>query len=238
VVEFINLTKKKIVITGTSSGIGFELARKFLKSGNLVWGCSRSKSTILHKNYKHKVLNLEKKNHIEKWIKQISKDSSNEIDICVLNAAFYERNLNYFETEQNIIKTISVNLISSILISKKISKLMINNNRGMIVFFSSSAVVVKDIGTSTYSSSKIALETFAQILNKELKKFKIKIFIFRLNYLKTRLSKDLKKTEVRKLLKKFKSNIFNNTNKVYSKIIELFKKNINTQNILISDKLR
>jgi len=237
-VEFINLTKKKIVITGTSSGIGFELARKFLKSGNLVWGCSRSKSTILHKNYKHKVLNLEKKNHIEKWIKQISKDSSNEIDICVLNAAFYERNLNYFETEQNIIKTISVNLISSILISKKISKLMINNNRGMIVFFSSSAVVVKDIGTSTYSSSKIALETFAQRLNKELKKFKIKIFIFRLNYLKTRLSKDLKKTEVRKLLKKFKSNIFNNTNKVYSKIIELFKKNINTQNILISDKLR
>ena len=237
-VEFINLTKKKIVITGTSSGIGFELARKFLKSGNLVWGCSRSKSTILHKNYKHKVLNLEKKNHIEKWIKQISKDSSNEIDICVLNAAFYERNLNYFETEQNIIKTISVNLISSILISKKISKLMINNNRGMIVFFSSSAVVVKDIGTSTYSSSKIALETFAQILNKELKKFKIKIFIFRLNYLKTRLSKDLKKTEVRKLLKKFKTNIFNNTNKVYSKIIELFKKNINTQNILISDKLR
>ena len=169
----------------------------------------------MHKNYKHKVLNLEKKNHIEKWIKQISKDSSNEIDICVLNAAFYERNLNYFETEQNIIKTISVNLISSILISKKISKLMINNNRGMIVFFSSSAVVVKDIGTSTYSSSKIALETFAQILNKELKKFKIKIFIFRLNYLKTRLSKDLKKTEVRKLLKKFKSNIFNNTNKVY-----------------------
>ena len=192
----------------------------------------------MHKNYKHKVLNLEKKNHIEKWIKQISKDSSNEIDICVLNAAFYERNLNYFETEQNIIKTISVNLISSILISKKISKLMINNNRGMIVFFSSSAVVVKDIGTSTYSSSKIALETFAQILNKELKKFKIKIFIFRLNYLKTRLSKDLKKTELRKLLKKFKSNIFNNTNKVYSKIIELFKKNINTQNILISDKLR
>ena len=237
-VEFINLTKKKIVITGTSSGIGFELARKFLKSGNLVWGCSRSKSTILHKNYKHKVLNLEKKNHIEKWIKQISKDSSNEIDICVLNAAFYERNLNYFETEQNIIKTISVNLISSILISKKISKLMINNNRGMIVFFSSSAVVVKDIGTSTYSATKIALETFAQILNKELKKFKIKIFIFRLNYLKTRLSKDLKKTEVRKLLKKFKSNIFNNTNKVYSKIIELFKKNINTQNIIISDKLR
>ena len=108
----------------------------------------------------------------------------------------------------------------------------------MIVFFSSSAVVVKDIGTSTYSSSKIALETFAQILNKELKKFKIKIFVFRINYLKTRLSKDLKKNEVRKLLKKFRTNIFSNSSKVYSKIIELFNKNIHNQNILISDKLR
>ena len=236
--EFTNLTNKKIVITGTSSGIGFELAKKFLKSGNFVWGCSRSKSTISHKNYKHKVLNLEKKKHIEKWVKQISKDSINKIDICILNAAFYERNLNYFETEQNIVKTISINLISSILISKKISKLMIKNNKGMIVFFSSSAVVVKDIGTSTYSSSKIALETFAQILNKELKKFKIKIFVFRINYLKTRLSKDLKKNEVRKLLKKFRTNIFSNSSKVYSKIIELFNKNIHNQNILISDKLR
>ena len=65
------------------------------------------------------MLNLEKKKHIEKWVKQISKDSINKIDICILNAAFYERNLNYFETEQNIVKTISINLISSILISKK-----------------------------------------------------------------------------------------------------------------------
>jgi 3-oxoacyl-[acyl-carrier protein] reductase len=145
VVEFINLNRKNIIITGTSNGIGLELARKFLKSGNFVWGCSRSKSNISHKNYKHNVLNLEKKNEIEKWIKKVSKESSNIIDLLILNAAYYERNLNYFETEKNIVKTISINLISSILIAKKISKLMIKNNSGMILFFSSSAVVVKDV---------------------------------------------------------------------------------------------
>ena len=237
-VEFINLNRKNIIITGTSNGIGLELARKFLKSGNFVWGCSRSKSNISHKNYKHFVLNLEKKNEIEKWIEKVSKESSNIIDLLILNAAYYERNLNYFETEKNIIKTISINLISSILIAKKISKLMIKNNSGMILFFSSSAVVVKDIGTSTYSSSKIAIETFAEILNKELKKFKVKTFIFRINYLKTRLSKDMKKNDIKRLLDKFKTNIFSNTNKVYIKIIKLFNNKIQNQNILISDKLR
>ena len=55
---------------------------------------------------------------------------------------------------------------------------MFKKNKGMIVFFSSSAVVVKDIGTSSYSSSKAGLEIFAKILNKELKKFNIKTIYY------------------------------------------------------------
>ena len=34
---------KNILITGTSKGIGNFLAKKFLKTGNNVWGCSRKK---------------------------------------------------------------------------------------------------------------------------------------------------------------------------------------------------
>ena len=63
---------------------------------------------------------------------------------------------------------------------------MFKQNKGMIVFFSSSAVVVKDIGTSSYSSSA-GLEIFAKILNKELKKFNIRTFIIRINYIKNKI---------------------------------------------------
>ena len=108
----------------------------------------------------------------------------------------------------------------------------------MIVFFSSSAVVVKDVGTSSYSSSKAGLEVFAKILDKELKKFKIKTFIFRINYIKTKLSKSLTRKKVKKLKKKFSTNRFKNVNQVYLKILELFKKKPNNKNILLSDKLR
>jgi 3-oxoacyl-[acyl-carrier protein] reductase len=238
VAGFINLIKKKIIITGTSSGLGLELAKKFLSDGNYVWGCSRSKSSILHKNYSHSIIDIEKVKQINKWVNKIKNETTNNVDLLILNAAYYKRNLNFFESDKDIVKTISINLISSILIIKKITELMLKKNKGMIVFFSSSAVVVKDVGTSSYSSSKAGLEMFAKILDKEIKKFKIKTFIFRINYIKTKLSKSLTRNRVKKLKKKFSTNKFKNVNQVYLKILELLKKKTNTKNILISDKLR
>jgi len=237
-VGFINLIKKKVIITGTSSGLGLELAKKFLSEGNYVWGCSRSRSSISHKNYSHSIIDIEKVTQINKWVNKIKNETTNKVDLLILNAAYYKRNLNFFESDQDIVKTISINLISSILIIKKITELMLKKNKGMIVFFSSSAVVVKDVGTSSYSSSKAGLEVFAKILDKELKKFKIKTFIFRINYIKTKLSKSLTRKKVKKLKKKFSTNRFKNVNQVYLKILELFKKKPNNKNILLSDKLR
>ncbi len=234
----INLINKRIIITGTSSGLGLEIAKKFLNTGSYVWGCSRSKSNISHKNYNHTIVDLEKIIQINKWIKKIKRETMGKPDILILNAAYYKRSLNFFENEKDIIKTISVNLISPILLIKKITELMFKQNKGMIVFFSSSAVVVKDIGTSSYSSSKAGLEIFAKILNKELKKFNIRTFIIRINYIKTKLSKALDKQKVKKLQKKFSTNKFKNSSQVYQKILNLFNQKKKNQNIIISDKLR
>ena len=35
------MTKKRIFITGVSSGLGYGLALNYLKAGEDVWGCSR-----------------------------------------------------------------------------------------------------------------------------------------------------------------------------------------------------
>lgn len=43
----------KILITGTSQGIGKAIAEKFLQSGHEVIGIDRQKSGIEHKNYEH-----------------------------------------------------------------------------------------------------------------------------------------------------------------------------------------
>ena len=114
----------------------------------------------------------------------------------------------------------------------------IKKNKGMIVFFSSSATILNDIGTSSYSSSKAGLETFARILSKELKTFKISVYIFRINYIKTRISENLKIKKIKNLLSKFKTNIFSNTDKIYYKILKLSEKKLKSKEILVSDKIK
>ena len=69
------MIKKRIIITGTSSGLGLEIAKKFLNTGSYVWGCSRSKSNISHKNYNHTIVDLEKIIQINKWINKIKRET-------------------------------------------------------------------------------------------------------------------------------------------------------------------
>ena len=42
-----DIANKKVVITGTSRGIGYTLAEAFLESGALVCGVSRSESDLI-----------------------------------------------------------------------------------------------------------------------------------------------------------------------------------------------
>ena len=52
---------------------------------------------------------------------------------------------------------------------------MIQNKKGLIIYFSSVATIINEVGTSIYSSSKSGLETFSQTIKQELDKFNIKV---------------------------------------------------------------
>lgn len=47
-----------VVITGTSSGIGYAIAKKFLDAGHAVTGIDVLKSSLIHKNYRHVVSDI------------------------------------------------------------------------------------------------------------------------------------------------------------------------------------
>lgn len=76
-----------IIITGTSSGIGYGLAHEYLKQGATVWGISRRAAVELveHKNYRHLQLDLIQHDEIRKSIPEFIKPQ-NSFDLLILNA--------------------------------------------------------------------------------------------------------------------------------------------------------
>lgn len=227
-----------IVITGTSRGVGYELTKKFLSKGNKVWGCSRGKPNIYQKNYFHTKIDLCEELKIEKWVKKIEKETNKNIDIFISNSSIFNRNFNTLEKDISIIQTVKINLLTPILLTKYISKSMIKNRRGTIIFFSSIASVLEEIGTSTYASSKSGLEVFAKIIRKELSPFKIKLNIFRILYISTKLSNELDKKKITNLKRKFKTNKFGTIDKIFNKIMNIYHKKENLEKTLLYDKYK
>jgi short-subunit dehydrogenase len=237
--EFLFLIRNSnIVITGTSRGVGYELAKKFLSNGNKVWGCSRRKSNIHKKNYFHTKMNLCNENKIKKWVKKIEKQTNKKIDILISNSSIFNRSLNSLEAESSITETIKTNLLAPMMITKHISKCMIQNKKGTIIFFSSIASILEEIGTSSYASSKSALESFSKIIKNELKIFNINVSVFRILYVSTELSNKLNKKKIINLKKKFKTNKFGTINKIYKNIVKIFEDKKNTPNTVLFDTLK
>ena len=217
------IKNSNIVITGTSHGIGRELTIKLIKNGNKVWGCSRKNDLIKMKNYFHCRVNLSDLNQIKEWINKVSKESSGKIDIFISNAAIFKRRLSLLDSFDNVTETVKVNLIASMLITKMLSKFMIQNKKGLIIFFSSVATIINEVGTSSYASSKSGLETFSQIIKNELNEFNIKVITLRILYVPTKLSSKLNNKEITILKNRFKTNKFGTINKIFNKINELYK---------------
>ena len=232
------IKNSNIIITGTSSGIGRELTIKFLKNGNKVWGCSRKEDSIKKKNYFHSKLDLTNSSKVSTWIHKATRDMGGKIDIFISNAASFERKLNSLDSFKSIKKTIDINLIAPILITNMLSKFMIQNKKGFIIYFSSVATIVNEVGTSIYSSSKSGLETFSQTVKQELDKFNIKVTTLRILYVPSRLSDKLSSKEIIILKNKFKTNKFGTIDKIFNKINKLHKSKKIPKNNLFCDNLK
>ena len=63
-----------IIITGTSKGIGSALANSYLQNGDIVVGCSRTKSDIEHPNYRHFLLSVDDEKAVVRMVRAVKKE--------------------------------------------------------------------------------------------------------------------------------------------------------------------
>ena len=192
--------KKFFIITGTSRGIGKQLAEFYLSKGHQVSGCSRGKSKIKNINYDHYELSVSEETQVISMIKMVIKKHG-RIDVLLDNAGI--ANMNHilttpYKSAKNIFNT---NFFGTFLFSREVAKIMIKHKAGNIVNFTTIAVPTKLEGEAIYAASKAAIENFTQISAKELSKFGIRVNAIGPTPIPTDLIKNIKKEKINVLLK-------------------------------------
>ena len=161
-----------IVITGSSRGIGFELARLFANDGHKVLALSRNNAPIAalgHENISSFSFDLANMADYDK-MDNFLKNNWSQVDILVNNAGKL-LNKPFLETAMDEFEEIyKVNVFGVANITKRIIPLMPKN--GHVVTISSMGGVqgsVKFPGLSAYSSSKGAVITMTELWAEEFK---------------------------------------------------------------------
>ena len=199
--NFFNLENKITIITGSSRGIGFSLAKGFIKAGAIVHGISRQKSDLLiSKNYFQHTLDLQNKKSISSLIKKIG-DEFGKIDVLINCAGVSIQDDNSNLIDNSINKILDINLLSPYYLSKAVIEYMKKEKNGSIINISSIGAHLGFPRNPAYISSKAGLSGLTRSMAYDYAKFGIRVNNIVPGYFKTDMTKesfnDPKKNEER-----------------------------------------
>ena len=163
---------KKIIITGTSKGIGYALAQYFARNQAVVYAVSRN---VVEYSFDNIIPIIGDINNYLDIVEQIKKYTE-QIDILINNAGImYYKNIIDSDIEE-IQKVFSTNVISTIMFSNLISKMMIcNKTRGVIINTISFAANIPSVGSGIYAATKASLLSLTKTMAAELAPYGIRV---------------------------------------------------------------
>ena len=175
------------IITGCTSGLGYEILKGFLKKNYKIYGISNNKIKIKMalKKLKEENYNLDNfflkrvdvSNSIEvkKYVKNISKIEK-KIDILISNAGVYGPIGKFEETNtKEWKKAFDINFFGSLNMFREVIPIMKENNYGRIIQISGGGATKSLPMFTSYASAKVAIVRFAETISEELNNYNIKI---------------------------------------------------------------
>lgn len=174
------MTKRNVIVTGASSGIGFEISRLLVKKRYFVLMLGRDSQRLLKaqslidptgQSTKIISCDLSQPLAIERSVELISQED--QID-GLINAAGIGYFTEVLETSnEEIAQTFQTNTLGLIYLTKGIAKLMVRQNSGHIINIASMAGKITTPKAAVYGSSKAAVIAFSNGIRLELRHYHI-----------------------------------------------------------------
>jgi NAD(P)-dependent dehydrogenase (short-subunit alcohol dehydrogenase family) len=163
---------KNVVITGTSRGIGFELAKQFANEGHRVLALSRNTEPLANVNHKNiSFISVDLSNEAElKSAADFVKTIFKSVDILIHNAGFLVNKPFETLTKEDFQKVYEVNVFAVAGLTQKMMPFMSQGSH--VITISSMGGIqgsMKFPGLAAYSSAKGAVITLSELLAEEYK---------------------------------------------------------------------
>ncbi len=188
-----NFAGKAILLTGASSGIGYELAARLAKENCRLAVLARNTSKLQEiagrfSTNQNTILpvhcDVSQKDEVHSAIDKVTAEFGG-IDILILNAgASYRIDVENFSSEKGK-DIIEVNLISKFYFLEKLIPHFISKRSGMIVGVSSLADVRGFPRSGFYNASKAAFTRLLESLRTELHNYDVKVITVKPGFVRT-----------------------------------------------------
>lgn len=167
-----NLQGKKVLVTGSTRGIGFATASLFHEEGAEVIfsGTNQEKLNEIAQQFPERahtlVCDLNDSTSIDDFAKEAMK-MLGEIDVLVCNAGITRDGLAMRMKEKDWDDVININLKACFLLNQKFVKYMLRKKCGSIINISSISGFLGNIGQANYAAAKAGLVGMTKTFAKE-----------------------------------------------------------------------
>ncbi|MCG5247844.1 SDR family NAD(P)-dependent oxidoreductase [Methylorubrum extorquens] len=161
---------KTTLLTGSTRGVGRQIADHILASGGNVIGFARGTSTFEHEQYRQFNVDLSDATAVTAIFNEVRRHT-NQIDIVINNAGVLTSQYAMIMPPAAAQSMVNVNLLAPFLISREAAKFMRKSKWGRIINIGSMAASLEPIGDSVYAATKAGLSTLANVMAKEFGSF-------------------------------------------------------------------
>ncbi|SNR15046.1 SDR family NAD(P)-dependent oxidoreductase [Tenacibaculum jejuense] len=182
---------KHIVITGTSRGIGYELALQFANNGHKVLALSRNTSSLAkvsHENITTIATDISKEDDILNAADFVKNQWNSTVDILVNNAGMLINKPFHELTTDDFLKVYQVNVFGVASLTKSLLPFMKSGSH--VVTISSMGGIqgsMKFPGLAAYSSAKGAVITLSELLAEEYKEQQVAFNVLAIGAVQTEM---------------------------------------------------